>query len=340
VEGVRVGVAGIDVVVNHGDEFRHAGHGEPSQLPLRQFREEAFDQVEPGRRGRGEVEVDPRVPTEPALDGRVLVGGIVVENHVQREVGGDTPLQRPHEAEEFLVPVARQAVPDDVPRRDIEGGKQGGGAVPLVVMGHGAGAPALERQPGLGPVQGLDLALLVKGEDHGPLRRIEVEADHIPQLGDEGGILGELEPVDLVGLEPMRLPDPGDRGVMIAGGLRHQAGAPMGALRGRSLQGPLHDGRLIGRRELFGAPGPRAIRPQGRQSALRVAIEPERHGRPGHRKALADRRARLPRRGGQDDPGALDHALGRRAGPDQLLQPGAVAPAEPNDTNGKGHRPR
>jgi hypothetical protein len=52
--------------------------------------------------------------------------------------------------------------------------EQGGGAIALVVMRHRPAAALLHRQSRLGAVKGLDLAV----------RRIEVEADDILDLGD------------------------------------------------------------------------------------------------------------------------------------------------------------
>ena len=68
----------------------------------------------------------------------------------------------------------------------------------------------------LRPIQGLDLTLLIEGEDHRPLGRMEIEAHDVPQLGDEGGILGELELLHSMGLEPVGSPNAGNRGVMTA----------------------------------------------------------------------------------------------------------------------------
>jgi hypothetical protein len=44
---------------------------------------------------------------------------------------------------------------------DIERGKQGSGAMALVVVRHGTGSALFHRQPWLGTVERLDLALLV-----------------------------------------------------------------------------------------------------------------------------------------------------------------------------------
>ena len=48
---------------------------------------------------------------------------------------------------------------DDGAVEDVEGGEQRGGAVTFVVVGHRAGAARLHRQPWLGTVERLNLAL-------------------------------------------------------------------------------------------------------------------------------------------------------------------------------------
>src|SRR5271167_3155010 len=54
-----------------------------------------------------------------------------------------------------------------------------GQAMAFIIMGHGAGAALLDRQPRLGAVERLDLALLVDAEHHRLVRRAQVEADDI-----------------------------------------------------------------------------------------------------------------------------------------------------------------
>ena len=46
--------------------------------------------------------------------------------------------------------------------------------MPLVIVGHGAGAAFLHGQSRLGAIQRLDLALLVDRQDHGMGRRVDV----------------------------------------------------------------------------------------------------------------------------------------------------------------------
>jgi hypothetical protein len=81
---------------------------------------------------------------------------------MERLVGRHLTLDGIEKADEFLVPVALHAAPDDLAFEDIQGGEQGGGTMALVVVGHGGAASFFHRQTGLGAIEGLDLALLVE----------------------------------------------------------------------------------------------------------------------------------------------------------------------------------
>jgi len=50
-------------------------------------------------------------------------------------------------------------------------------------MGHGAAAAALHRQPRLGAVERLDLALLTDRQNQRVFGRIDIETDNILNLG-------------------------------------------------------------------------------------------------------------------------------------------------------------
>src|SRR5207253_8291644 len=76
----------------------------------------------------------------------------------------------------------------DVCSSDLEGGEQGGGAVALVVVGHGSALSGLERQTRLGTVKRLDLALLVNRQHHRVGGGMHVETDDVLDLLGEGGI--------------------------------------------------------------------------------------------------------------------------------------------------------
>jgi len=102
---------------------------------------------------------------------------------------------------------ALHAAADDLAFEDVQGGEQGGGAVALVIVGHGGATSFLHRQTGLGAIEGLDLALLVEAEHHSVGGWIDIEADHLFELLGEFGIVGELERAHPVGLQPVPLPD-------------------------------------------------------------------------------------------------------------------------------------
>jgi hypothetical protein len=60
--------------------------------------------------------------------------------------------------------------------------------------------------------------------------------DHVADLLEEVGVVGQLERLGAVGLQPERPPDPADRRLRQAGGLGHAAGAPVGSVPGLGLQ--------------------------------------------------------------------------------------------------------
>ena len=205
-------VSPIDVVGDGLDELSDAGDGEAFELPSREFTEEALNEIQPRGGGRGEVELHSRVFLEPYPNSRMLVRGVVVENDVDVELGRDGPLDLTEESQEFLMPMARHAFVEDLASGHVQSSEEGRGTVTFVVMRHRSSTPFLQGQARLGAVQGLDLALLVESEDHGPLRGVDVEAHHITELLDELGIRGQLEVVDAVRLKAMSLPDTRYRG--------------------------------------------------------------------------------------------------------------------------------
>ena len=61
---------------------------------------------------------------------------------------GTRALDGVEEADELLMAVALHAPADDRALEHVEGGEQRGGAVALVVVGHGPGRPFLIGRPG------------------------------------------------------------------------------------------------------------------------------------------------------------------------------------------------
>src|SRR5215208_2554307 len=156
-EGLGVMVGLVEIAVDGGLEVDDRSEDAALQAPLGESGEEGLDGVEPGARGRGEVEGKAGVAGEPGNHLRLLVGGVVVEDDVDDLAGRDLCLDGVEEANELLVPVALHAAADDGAVEDVECGEQRGPSVALVVMRHGAGAALLQGQAGLGAVERLDL---------------------------------------------------------------------------------------------------------------------------------------------------------------------------------------
>ena len=92
------------------------------------------------------------------------MGGVVVEDGVDRLVGWRGAFDGIEKADEFLMGMALHAAAEDNAIESVEGGEQGGGAVPLVIMGHGPAFAGLHRQTRLRPIERLDLGFLVDRE--------------------------------------------------------------------------------------------------------------------------------------------------------------------------------
>ena len=101
-EGTRVLVPGGDPGADVALEAGHARVGAALDLLRRQLGERALDEVEPGRPGRGEVEMEAWVAKQTALDRRGLVGGVVVEDEVDGQVGGHLGVDRSRNARNSL----------------------------------------------------------------------------------------------------------------------------------------------------------------------------------------------------------------------------------------------
>ena len=136
-----------------------------------------------------------------------LCGRVVVEDHVDDLAGWHVALDGVEEADELLMPVTLHAVPDHLAVEHVERGEQGGGAVALVVVGHGRQRPFLIGSPGWVRSSAWIWRLLVDREHDGVRRRVDVQPDDGAQLLGEARVVGELEGSHPVRLQPVRAPD-------------------------------------------------------------------------------------------------------------------------------------
>lgn len=145
------------------------------------------------------MEDDPGVPGEPGFHLVGGVGGLVVDDDVQLTVGvgGGDGL---HEGQELAAASFREAAGGDLAGSGVQGGEEVRGAVPDVVVGAFLAAVEVDRQQRLGPVEGLDLCLLVDAEDDRPVGRVQVQADDVSTtLSANAGSFDSLKAPDRYG---------------------------------------------------------------------------------------------------------------------------------------------
>ena len=103
------------------------------------------------------MELETGVLGKPALHVGVPMSSVVVQDEMDVLTLGNFAIDRWQEAEELPVAVTGVALADHLARQHVERREQGGGSVAFVVMGHGAGTPTFDGEPGLGPIESLDL---------------------------------------------------------------------------------------------------------------------------------------------------------------------------------------
>jgi hypothetical protein len=162
------------------------------EAPLGQEGEPAFGCIELRGRSRSEMENETRVAREPFQDLGMLVGRVVVDNDMDCQSCGCSGVDDVEEADELLMAMTLHALADHLPFDNVEGGKQGRGAMPFVVVHHRAGAPLLHRQAWLSTVDRLDLAFLIDSQNDGMVGRIGVKPDDVAQFGANCGSLDSL----------------------------------------------------------------------------------------------------------------------------------------------------
>ena len=286
-EGLRLGVVLEQVVVDCAFEIVDAGVAAAADALCRDLGEEALDEVQPGRAGGCEVQLEPGMLLQPGLHLGRLVGGVVVENQmdVARFLHG--PVDPAEEGQELLGAVAWHAVADDQARLDVQRGEERGGAMALVIMGHRRRPSLLEGQARLRPIERLDLGLLIDAEHNSPIRRVEVEPDDVGDLLLKHRVVRDLEPLHDMRLQPGIRPYPPDARRRYAHRLGHRRAAPVRGIGRRLLHG-LRDHLqpdLPGKRRH--ARGPRLVALEPRHALIEIPLLPApdrrlRHARPPH----------------------------------------------------------
>ena len=186
------------------------------------------------------MQLDTRVGKQPSVHRGCLVRGQVVADHVDGQARLGLAVDLIQEVPEVHGPVLGGQLADDFPGGGVQRGEQVDGTVPDVVMAAPLGGSGDHRQHRRGPFQGLDLRLLIHGEDRRAFGRRQVEPDDVTDLVDEQRVRGDLEVLGPPGLQAECPPD------AVHGGRRDPGlpgQFPLGPVRGALgglLQGAHH----------------------------------------------------------------------------------------------------
>ena len=112
-EGLAIGIVFLDEAIDGGLKVDDGAEDAALQPSSGQLGEEALDGVEPGGRGRGEVECPAGMAGEPGAHPRVLVSGIVIADRMDELAGRNCRLDGVEEADELLMAMALHALADD-----------------------------------------------------------------------------------------------------------------------------------------------------------------------------------------------------------------------------------
>ena len=286
-EGLRLCVVHQQIVVDRVLEVVDAGIAAAANALCGDLGEEALHEVHPGRAGGREMQFEARVFLQPGLHIGRLVGGVVVEDQVDVVGLLHGPVDAAQETQELLGAVTRHAFPDDQARLDVQRGEERGGSVALVIMGHRRRAPLLEGQTRLGPIERLDLGLLVDAQHDRTVGRVEVEADDLSNLLLEHWVVRDLEPLHDMQLQPGIGPDAPHARSRDTHRLGHCRAAPMRGV-GRGLLHGLRDHLQPDLpRKRRHTRGPRLVALEAWNSFIEIPFLPApdrrlRHARPPH----------------------------------------------------------
>ncbi len=129
----------------------------PFDGSLAQEGEPPFDLVEPRPVGGSEVQMVSGSFEQPLSHRLSLVGSVVVQDQMHIHVFGNIRLNLIEELHELGRAMAGKTLTQDIAGGDVQSGKQSGGSVAFVAMGHRAAAPLFHGESGLGSVQSLNL---------------------------------------------------------------------------------------------------------------------------------------------------------------------------------------
>ena len=135
------------------------------------------------------------------VDGGLFVGGVVVDDQMEGQIGRSFPIKLFEKLPPFLGRVLGGRLAENFPVQIAQCRKESDRAMPDIIVSPRPHFPGTQWQGGLGALQGLALALLIAAKHQSPLRWIQIQADHIPEFFLKFGIIGDFERAPQVGLQ-------------------------------------------------------------------------------------------------------------------------------------------
>ncbi len=164
-----------------------------------------------------------------------------------------------------------------------------GRSVALVVMRKRLRAPLLQRQPWLSAVQRLDLAFFVAAKHQRVLGWIQIQTDDVLEFFRKAFVVGNLERLDQVRLEPIGVPNSAYARLADADGSSHRAGTPVRRVRRDFACGLRNHSAHFRRRDLTLSSRARRIALNPNRSLLKKALAPARRCAPAYLQFGCDR---------------------------------------------------
>ena len=169
----------LDEVVDSGDEVFDAPEATSANRLLGDEPEPTLDLIEPGGVGGSVVDVEAGPLCQPESYVGMLVGGVVIDDQMNIKTIRHGLIDALEELKKFLMTMACLALRQDCAGGDVESGKQGGGAMANVVVGHSFHVAQPHRQHRLSAIKGLNLRLLIDREHDRMVRRVQIGSHHI-----------------------------------------------------------------------------------------------------------------------------------------------------------------
>ena len=162
----------LNEVVDSGDQVLDAPEAVSANRLLGDEPKPSLDLIEPGRVGWRVVDLEAWPLPQPESYLGMLVGGVVVDYQMDIQAFWHSLIDAREELKKLLMTVACFALRQDGPGGDVKSGKEGCGAMANVVVGHSFDVSKSHGQHRLGPVEGLNLALLIDREHNRVVRRV------------------------------------------------------------------------------------------------------------------------------------------------------------------------